>query len=63
MISIIQSYHRVQFQGKRITQTQGNGEKPHFVPYLGLLGPNLGANFFYVNLVVSNFSKLSFYAI
>ena len=30
----------MQFQGKRMIQTQGNGEKPHFGPDLDALDPN-----------------------
>ena len=29
----------MQFQGKHMIQTQENGEKPHFGPNLGQLGP------------------------
>ena len=37
MLDIVASYHRMQFQGKRI-QTQENSKKLHFGPDLGLLG-------------------------
>ena len=46
MLEIVANYHRKQFQGKFIIQTQGNGEKPHFGPDLGPLGPNSGRQFF-----------------
>ena len=47
MLDIVESYHSMQFQGKRMIQTPENGEKPHFGPDLGLLAPNLGhENFF-----------------
>ena len=42
MLDIVASYHCVQFQGKLMTQTQENSEKPHFGPDLGPLGPNSG---------------------
>ena len=45
MLDIATSYHRVQFQGKRMIQTQENGEKSHFGPDLGPLGPNSAAIF------------------
>ena len=39
--------HRMQFHGKLMIQTQENGEKPHFGPDLGTLGPNSShQNFF-----------------
>ena len=34
------SYHRIQFQGRLLIQTQENDKKPHFGPDLGPLGPN-----------------------
>ena len=37
MFGIVASYHRMQFQGKLMIQTQENGEKPHFGPDLGSL--------------------------
>ena len=37
MLDIVTSYHRIQFQGKRMIQTQENGQKP-------LFGPDLGKN-------------------
>ena len=41
MLEIVANYHRNKFQGKRMIQTQENGEKPHFFgPDLGPLGPN-----------------------
>ena len=42
MLDIVASYHCMQFQGKRMIQTQENGEKPHFRPNLGSLGLNSG---------------------
>ena len=33
-------YHRIQFQGRLLIQTQENDKKPHFGPDLGPLGPN-----------------------
>ena len=48
MLDIVASYHRIQFQGKIVIQTQENGKKPHFRPDLDPLGPNSGhQNFFY----------------
>ena len=35
MLHIVASYHRMQFQGKLMIQTQENGEKPYFGPNLG----------------------------
>ena len=37
----------MQFQEKLIIRTQENGEKPHFGPDLGLLGPNFGCQIFF----------------
>ena len=34
MLGIVASYHRIQFQVKRIIQSQENDEKPHFGPKL-----------------------------
>ena len=42
MLDIVASYRHLQFHGKLMTQTQENGEKPHFGPDLGLFGPNAG---------------------
>ena len=41
------SYHRMKFQGRRIIQTQENGEKPHFESDLGPLVPNSGHQLFF----------------
>ena len=30
MLDVLASYHRIQFQEKRMIQTQENGKKPHF---------------------------------
>ena len=38
VLDIVASYHRMQFEGKPIIQTQEKDEKPHFGPDLGLLG-------------------------
>ena len=44
----------MQVQGKLITQTQENGEKPHFGPNLGLLGSiSSSQQFFFKNLALS----------
>ena len=43
----VANYHRIQFQGKLMIQTQENGEKPHFGPGLGPLGPNLARQIFF----------------
>ena len=40
MLDIVASYHCIQYQGKLITQTQKNGEKPHFEPDISPLGLN-----------------------
>ena len=42
MLDIVANYHHIQFQRKRMTQTQENGGKPRFGPDLGTLGSNLG---------------------
>ena len=39
MLEIVPSYPRIQFQGKRIIQTQKNDEKPHFGLDLGPFDP------------------------
>ena len=52
MLDIVAIYHCVRFQGKRMIQTQENGEKPHFRHDLGPLGPNSGRHFF-LNLALS----------
>ena len=46
MLDIAASYYCMQFQGNRMIQTQLNGEKTHFVPDLGPLGPNSSRHFF-----------------
>ena len=45
MVDIIASYHRIQFEGKFMIQTQ-NDEKHHFGSYLGPLPQIRAANFF-----------------
>ena len=45
MLDIVANYHYIQFQGKSMTQTQENGEKPHFGPDLDTLDPNSGRQF------------------
>ena len=47
MLNTVASYHRIQFQGKLIIQTQENGKKPHFVPDFSPLSPNTGCQFFF----------------
>ena len=34
MLDILGSYHRIQSEGKRMIQTQGNSKKTHFGPDL-----------------------------
>ena len=46
-----------------MVQTQENGEKSHFGPDLGLLGPNPGRPIFFIKLLVRHCFKLSSYAI
>ena len=53
MLDIVASYHCMQFQGKRMTQTQDNVKKPHFRSELGLLGLSSGCHFFFLNLASS----------
>ena len=45
MLNIVASYHRNQFYGKLMIQTQENDIKPHFGPDLGSLDPNSGRHF------------------
>ena len=45
MLDIVASYRCMQFQGKRIIQTQDIREKPHFVHNFGTLRPTLGRQF------------------
>ena len=45
MLDIVANYHYIQFQGKSMTQTQENGEKPHFGPDSDTLDPNSGRQF------------------
>ena len=41
MLDIVARYHRIQFQGKLVIQSQdSNKKKPHLGPDLGPLGPN-----------------------
>ena len=47
MLDIVASYHRIQFQVKRLIQIQENCEKSHFWSDLGLLRPNSGRHFFF----------------
>ena len=63
MLNIVASYHRIQFKGKLMIQTQENGKKPHSGPNLGLLSPNYCPQIFFVKLVNKNCPKLSSYAI
>ena len=50
ILDIITSYYHIQFQGKRMIQTQENGEKPCLGPDLGTLGPNSGHQFFFLKI-------------
>ena len=45
MLDTVTSYHCQQYQGKRVTQTQGNSEKSHFGSDLG----PMGCKFFFQN--------------
>ena len=47
MLHILASYHCLQFQGKRIIQTQENDKKTHFGTDLGPFGPNSDHQFFF----------------
>ena len=44
---IVTSYHCMQFQGKRMIQTQLNDKKLHYGPDLGRLYPNLSCQSFF----------------
>ena len=51
MLDIVASYDRMQFQGKRMIQTQENGKKTHFGHDVGPLGSNSGhQNVFFKNI-------------
>ena len=63
MLDIVASYHRIQSQGKPMTQTHKNCKKLHFGPDLGSLGPNLGRQNVFIKVVVRHCSKLLSYAI
>ena len=47
MLEIVGSYHCLQFQEKRMIQTQENGKKPYFGPDLGPFGRISGHQIFY----------------
>ena len=47
----------MQFQGKHMIQTQENGEKPHFGPNLGQLGPIGRAIFLFYFFQKSGFAS------
>ena len=47
MLEIVADYHYMQFQGKYMTQTQENGEKPCFGSDLGSLDPNSDYHFLF----------------
>ena len=47
MLHTVTGYHHMKFKGNLMIQTQENGKKPHFGSDLGLLGPNLGSQFFF----------------
>ena len=53
MLEIVASYYCMQYQRKLMIQTQENSKKPHLGPDLGPLCPNLGHNFFFLNLTSS----------
>ena len=62
MLDIVVNYHRIQFHGKPMIQTQGNSEKPNIGPDLGPFGPNSGPQNFFIKLVVRHCPNLSSYA-
>ena len=62
MLYIVTSYHRIQSQGKRRTQTQENDKNPHFGLDLDLLDPNSSHHFF-IKQSFRHCSKLPFYGI
>ena len=47
ILDILASYHRIQFQGKCMIQTQKNDKKPHVGSDLRPLRPILGRQFFF----------------
>ena len=63
MLDIVASYHRIQFRGKIMIQTQENGKKTHFGLDLDPLDPNSSYQKNFIKLVVRHYFKLSYYAI
>ena len=59
MLDIVDNYHHVQFQGKRMTQTLENGEKPRFGPDLGPSTPNLSRQILFPIIWLRQFGQLS----
>ena len=53
MLDIVTSYHYMQFQGKRIIQTQQNSKTPHFRPNFDPLGPNFCRQILFKSLASS----------
>ena len=47
----------MQFQEKRINQTQENDKKPHFGLGLGQLGTNLGCQLFFIKHFVASVTR------
>ena len=50
MLDIVASYHRIQFQGNLMIQTQQNGKKPNFGTDLSPMGQK-----FFIKLVVKHY--------
>ena len=46
MLDVVASYHRIQYEEKRMIQTKTNGGKHHFGP----LGPNSGHQTFFLKI-------------
>ena len=55
MLDIVANYHRMQFQGKPMIQTQGNGEKTHFQILFRFVGPKFEPPFLLLSLFVCLF--------
>ena len=47
MLDVVARYHRTQFQGKLVIQTQENNKKLYFGPDLGPLRRNSGRQIFF----------------
>ena len=51
---MLDSYHCMHFQEKLMIQTQENGQKTHFGPDLGLMGPNSEIHLVNISIIIAN---------